>query len=189
MELYQLKPSHGKKSRKRVGRGGKRGTYSGKGMKGQKSRSGKSPRASFGGGDTTFAKRLPKRRGTVGKVKVKRGVKNFRLRSRLIALNLKDIEKHFKDNEIVSYRSLLKKGLIQRVRGKVKIKILGEGKGGQKLVFKGVGLSKSAQEKTGTKIKAKKKVIKLKKRRAKKKTKEAVVKKAVKSKKTKSNKK
>jgi len=36
MQLHQLKPNHKKKSRKRVGRGGKKGTYSGKGMKGQK---------------------------------------------------------------------------------------------------------------------------------------------------------
>jgi len=42
MQLHQLKPNHKKKSRKRVGRGGKKGTYSGKGMKGQKSRAGKS---------------------------------------------------------------------------------------------------------------------------------------------------
>lgn len=40
MQLHQLRPIHKKKPRKRVGRGGKRGTYSGRGVKGQKSRSG-----------------------------------------------------------------------------------------------------------------------------------------------------
>ena len=40
MQLHQLKPTHKAKAAKRVGRGGKRGTYSGRGMKGQKSRAG-----------------------------------------------------------------------------------------------------------------------------------------------------
>ena len=38
MQLHQLKPIHKKKKPKTRGRGGKRGTYSGRGMKGQKSR-------------------------------------------------------------------------------------------------------------------------------------------------------
>src|SRR4030043_532865 len=37
----QMKPKHKLKKKKRVGRGGKRGTYSGKGIKGQKSRAGR----------------------------------------------------------------------------------------------------------------------------------------------------
>lgn len=41
MQIHQLKPIHKPKKKKRVGRGGKKGTYSGKGMKGQKSRAGK----------------------------------------------------------------------------------------------------------------------------------------------------
>ncbi|MFQ6049937.1 MAG: hypothetical protein ACE5J0_02775 [Candidatus Paceibacterales bacterium] len=41
MELHELKPIHKKKKRKRVGRGGKRGTYSGRGIKGQKTRAGR----------------------------------------------------------------------------------------------------------------------------------------------------
>ena len=49
MQLHQINPTFKKKSRKRVGRGGKKGTYSGRGMKGQKSRSGKGPRAGFAG--------------------------------------------------------------------------------------------------------------------------------------------
>ena len=41
MQIHQLKPTHKNKPRKRIARGGKRGTYSGKGMKGQKSRAGR----------------------------------------------------------------------------------------------------------------------------------------------------
>ncbi|PIS38709.1 MAG: hypothetical protein COT34_02170 [Candidatus Nealsonbacteria bacterium CG08_land_8_20_14_0_20_43_11] len=40
MQLHQLQPVHKKKERKRVGRGGVHGTYSGKGQKGQKARAG-----------------------------------------------------------------------------------------------------------------------------------------------------
>ena len=82
MQIHQLKPSKIKKQRKRIGRGGKRGTYSGKGIKGQMSRSGKKPRATFAGGDTTFAKRLPKQRGSVGPVKIRRGSKKKKKKTR-----------------------------------------------------------------------------------------------------------
>ena len=40
MQLHEVVPIHKNKSKKRIGRGGKRGTYSGRGMKGQKSRAG-----------------------------------------------------------------------------------------------------------------------------------------------------
>lgn len=41
MQLHQLKIKKKNKSKKRVGRGGKRGTYCGKGIKGQKCRAGR----------------------------------------------------------------------------------------------------------------------------------------------------
>ena len=41
MQLYEIKPIHRLKKPKRVGRGGKRGTYSGHGIKGQRSRAGR----------------------------------------------------------------------------------------------------------------------------------------------------
>ena len=40
MMLHEIQSTDAKKSKKRIGRGGKRGTYSGKGVKGQKSRAG-----------------------------------------------------------------------------------------------------------------------------------------------------
>ena len=39
--MHELKPEHKNKKSKRIGRGGKRGTYSGRGVKGQKSRAGR----------------------------------------------------------------------------------------------------------------------------------------------------
>ena len=147
MQIHQLSSTFKKKLRKRIGRGGKKGTYSGRGMKGQKSRSGKGPRAGFAGGDTTLLKRLPKKRGTVGKVEIKHGSKLSRLRTKPVVLNLKDIEKNFKDGEIVSPKSLFEKKLISKINKKIpRVKILGEGELKNKLIFKGVKISKKVQK-------------------------------------------
>jgi len=179
MQLHQINPTLKKKSRKRVGRGGKKGTYSGRGMKGQKSRSGKGPRAGFAGGDTTLLKRLPKKRGIVGKVEIKRGPKLSRLRINPVVLNLKDIKDNFKDGEVVSPKSLFEKKLISKINKKIPIvKILGEGELKGKLIFKGVKISKKVKEGAGEKkseIKEKKK--KKRTRRKLKKVKEVIVKK------------
>src|SRR5881397_3509311 len=66
MQAHQLKPPKGAKhARKRIGRGNAagQGTYSGRGLKGQKARSGNKPRRFFEGGQTRLFKRLPARRG------------------------------------------------------------------------------------------------------------------------------
>ena len=149
MQLHQLKSTHKKKSRKRVGRGGKKGTYAGRGLKGQKARAGRKPRQGFAGGDTSLIKRLPKQRGQRGKLKIRQGRKSSRLRNKPIILNLKEIEKRFsakgglasgeKTGEVVSPQSLLKKGLIDKIKGRIPpVKILGKGEIKKKLKFKGV---------------------------------------------------
>ncbi len=161
MQIHQLKPKHQKKNRKRVGRGGKKGTYSGKGMKGQKSRAGKKPRPGFAGGDTSLIKRLPKQKGSVGKVPIRKGVKPQRIKP--IIFNLSEIEKLFKSGEIVSPKTLLEKGLISKMKGRIpKIKILGKGDLKKKLEFRRIGFSKKAREKTKKQTKPvnKKKVLK-----------------------------
>ena len=58
-------PAGSRKRRRRLGRGNSsgRGTYAGKGLKGQKSRSGGGVRASFEGGQLSLVKRLPHKRG------------------------------------------------------------------------------------------------------------------------------
>jgi large subunit ribosomal protein L15 len=66
MQAHQLKPPPGARhAKRRVGRGnaGGTGTYSGKGLKGQKARAGNKPRRFFEGGQTRMMKRLPHRRG------------------------------------------------------------------------------------------------------------------------------
>ncbi|OGZ33817.1 MAG: 50S ribosomal protein L15 [Candidatus Portnoybacteria bacterium RIFCSPLOWO2_12_FULL_39_9] len=147
MQLHQLTPIHQKKFRKRVGRGGKRGTYSGRGIKGQKSRAGKKPRLTLAGGVLPL-KRFPKQRGAGGKTEIKKGVKLSRLRQKPVIVNLKEIEKKFKDGEIVSPQTLLEKGLVKKRGGRMpEVKILGEGKLSKKIEVRSLRLSKSAKEK------------------------------------------
>lgn len=143
MQLHQLKPIHYKKERQRIGRGGKKGTYSGRGIKGQMSRAGRKPRPGFSGGDTPLLKRFPKQRGSVGKINKRRGVKLARLKTKIIVLDIKKIEKKFKEGEMVSPQSLLEKGIISRIKKRIPaVKILAVGQAKKKLEFKGVRLTK-----------------------------------------------
>lgn len=59
MQLHTLQPKHPLKSKKRIGRGGKRGTYSGKGVKGQSARAGRKIRP----GTRDLIQQIPKLRG------------------------------------------------------------------------------------------------------------------------------
>jgi len=142
MQLHQLKPIHKKKSKKRIGRGGKRGTYSGKGIKGQSSRAGRR----FAPIIRDLIKRYPKLRGYRFKG----------LKKELAVINVGLLEKKFENSDVVGPVSLLKKGLIRRIKGRVpKVKILGEGELTKNLVIENCQVSKSAKktiEKAGGKI-------------------------------------
>ena len=130
MQLHQVKPIHKPKKKKRIGRGGKRGTYSGRGIKGQKSRAGRKIRPEI----RDFIKKIPKKRGY-----------KFKARPKPQIVNLQDLEKHFQDGEIVSPETLFKKGLIGKVK-KEGVKILGKGKLTKKLEFKNCKISKSVKK-------------------------------------------
>src|SRR6186997_2355582 len=70
LNLSNLKPAQARKARKRVGRGlgSGKGRYSGRGIKGQKSRSGSHKmRAGFEGGQNPLYMRLGKQRGATSK--------------------------------------------------------------------------------------------------------------------------
>ncbi len=152
MLIHQIKLEYPRKSRRRVGRGGKKGTYCGRGVKGQKARSGKGPRPGFAGGDTTFIKRLPKQKGQVGKLKkAKKGVKLSRYQARLkeFGISMDHINKNFADKKkslIISPKTLLKKGLLSKIKGEMpSVKIVGGAKPSRSYIFKGVSLSQSAR--------------------------------------------
>ena len=132
MQLHQISAAQNKK-KKRIGRGGKRGTFSGRGVKGQKSRAGRKMRPEW----RDALKKIPKKRG----YKFGAGVKP-------LVFNLGLINKIFKEGEIVSVDALLKRELADKIKGrKPKIKILGDGEINKKLNFKGLKVSVSAKEK------------------------------------------
>ena len=138
MQLHQLRPKHKLKKKKRVGRGGKRGTYSGKGMKGQKSRAGRR----FQPVIRELIKRYPKLRG------YRHQTRSQALGLEPQVLNLSLLEKKFEAGEKISPKSLLEKGLIRRIRGRTpQVKILGEGDVKKALTVEGCLVSKGVREK------------------------------------------
>lgn len=134
MQLHKLKPISKKKRTKRVGRGGKRGTYSGRGIKGQKARSGRRLKPII----RELIKRYPKRRGYK--------FKGWKIKPVIVNISL--LEERFKTAQVVSPKSLLEKKIIHRIKGKVpKVKILGKGEITKKLTIEGCDISKNAKDK------------------------------------------
>ncbi len=131
--LERLSPSKGsKKSSKRVGRGfGSKGRQSGKGHKGQSSRSGRSVSRWFEGGQTPLKLRVPKR-----------GFKN-RFKRSFDVVNVMDLSV-FEEDQKVSIESLVNKGLVS---GKKEVKLLGDGQLDKKLTVQVNAASKPAKEK------------------------------------------
>ncbi|MBI2674734.1 MAG: 50S ribosomal protein L15 [Candidatus Yanofskybacteria bacterium] len=148
MNLSNLQPNTPRKSGKRVGRGGKRGTYSGKGQKGQKSRAGAGIKPGFRGGDNRIWQLFPKQRGASkkpgGKGKYPKH-RFYQLRhDKPPVVNIKEFNR-FNDGETVNSKMLFEKGILNRAEKEVKI--LGDGELDRKLVFEGFSLSKSARDK------------------------------------------
>lgn len=139
LSLHTIQPAKGsKKKKKRVGRGGKRGTYAGKGLKGQKARSGTS---GF------------KRRGMKPLVEATPKLRGFKSKkAKPEILNLDKLNKYFSDGDKVSPKILAKKGLVDPAKsppagGSHGVKILGNGEIKVKLVVEGCAVSASAKEK------------------------------------------
>ena len=133
MQLHQLKPRNKFRKKKRIGRGGKRGTYSGRGVKGQKSRAGRK----FAPVVREVIKRYPKLRGY-----------RFNAEKRIAVVNVGFLEKKFKKGEKITPQSLLEKKLVRRIKGKTpKVKILADGKLTKSLVIEGCQVSQKAKEK------------------------------------------
>ncbi len=113
MRLSDLKLKKSKE-KKRVGRGGKKGKTSGRGMNGQKSRSG--------------ARIRPAERDLIKKIPKLRGYRFNPIKKKPYVLNLKTLKEKFSEGDLVSFDSLKEKGLIDGIKSKRhKIKILGNG--------------------------------------------------------------
>jgi large subunit ribosomal protein L15 len=137
MQLHQLKPIHKRKKRKRVGRGGKKGTYSGKGIKGQKARAGRKLKPVI----RELIKKYPKLRG----YRMKHRIPKSKFQT---ILNLDILEKKFNSGEKVSPKILLERKIIRKIKGRLpQVKILGKGKLTKKLIIESCQISKGAEEK------------------------------------------
>ncbi len=135
MKLSELKSPDSIKKRKRVGRGdgSGHGTTSGRGTKGQLSRSGGKTRIGFEGGQMPLQRRLPHLRGFKNNRKIVFNIVNTG--------TLED----FKDGSTVDYKVLMEKGMIMKKDRP--IKVLGNGDLTKKLVIKANGFSGSAVKK------------------------------------------
>lgn len=142
MQTHQIKFKL--KNKKRIGRGGKRGSYSGRGIKGQKARAGRKIR--------------PALRDVILKWPKLRGVGNVRIKKNIFNVNLETIEKNFNSGEKVNFETLTLKGLIKIPKSikSFQVKILGNGELTKPLIFdKSLIFSSKALEKinqSGSKI-------------------------------------
>jgi large subunit ribosomal protein L15 len=134
MQLHDLKLNFPRKKRKTVGRGGKKGTYSGRGNKGQKARSGAHVDPLFEGGRSTLIDHMKKKKGFIS-VHIKRNI-----------VALEKIEKKFKDGDTMEIDSLIKMGLVDKMKRDRGVKILGGGIITKKfLIGKNIFLSKKSK--------------------------------------------
>ena len=135
MDLSNLQPALGSKHsdnfRRGRGHGSGNGKTAGKGHKGQKARSG-APRPGFEGGQMPLYRRLPKR-----------GFKCINSKT-IVGINVSALEV-FDNDAVVSFETLLEKGIVKNPRDGVKI--LGNGELTKKLTVQANAFSASAKEK------------------------------------------
>lgn len=132
LSLNTIKKSQGaNQKRKRVGRGNAsgHGTYSTRGLKGQKSRSGVSGLKKLG-----MKKQLLK-------IPKLRGFKSVYPKNQIVSVKM--INSNFKDQEIVSPETLLAKNII--LDKALPVKILGKEKLSVKVKFAGVKMSEAVK--------------------------------------------
>ncbi len=136
MQLHTIGSSN-KKSKKRIGRGGKRGTFSGRGTKGQKSRSGHRIRPAI----RDLILRLPKRRGYKNRPKSEKpfiiSLSELEVKMKLFSGEKKTLEV---DKTFLKELGILPasySGVVKILNGKIEMPIS----------VKGIKISKSAKEK------------------------------------------
>jgi large subunit ribosomal protein L15 len=143
MQIHELSVAKRPK-KKLIGRGGKRGTYSGRGNKGQKARSGGNVNPLFEGGRSSLVERMKKLRG----------FKSIHPKKNIVTLA--SLEKAFENGETVSVETLVAKRLVKESLVKRGIKLLSKGILTKKLTITAeILLSESAQaaiEKAGGKV-------------------------------------
>ena len=136
MKLHELEKNIGathRAKRKGLGRGSGNGKTSGRGQKGQNSRSGGGVRANFEGGQIPLYRRLPKR-----------GFTNAKFKTTYSVINVSDLNV-FEDGTVVTPALLKETGLLKKQLDGVKV--LGNGTLERKLTIQANKFSKEAMEK------------------------------------------
>src|SRR5579859_1505269 len=143
LNLSSLSPAQPREDRKRVGRGlgSGKGRYSGRGIKGQKSRAGSHKmRAGFEGGQMPIYMRIGKLRGATSKDAMPIGP----FRTETIPVNVRDLDR-FDAGAEVTPETLVEKRLIKNT--KTDVKLLGTGDISKKLTVRVHAISAAAREK------------------------------------------
>jgi large subunit ribosomal protein L15 len=144
LSLANLKPASPRGDRKRVGRGmgSGKGRYSGRGIKGQKSRAGSHRmRAGFEGGQMPIYMRLGKQRGSTSKDAMPIGPH----RTVTQGVNVRELERVFDAGAEVTPEALKQKGLVRSL--KIDVKILAHGELSKALNVTAHRFSAAAREK------------------------------------------
>ena len=144
LNLSNLKPAQSRRARKRVGRGlgSGKGRYSGRGIKGQKSRSGSHKmRPGFEGGQNPIYMRLGKLRGPYSKDAMPMGPH----RTSTVPVNVAALEERFDAGAEVTPESLVENGVLKNT--KIDVNILGNGELTKKLSVTAHAISATAREK------------------------------------------
>ncbi|MDP1808127.1 MAG: 50S ribosomal protein L15 [Actinomycetota bacterium] len=137
MRIHDLRPAEGSvKEKKRIGRGraSGHGKTSGRGQKGQLSRSGGGKGPGFEGGQNPLQRRLPKLPG----------FKN-RFKKLFSVVNVVQLEERFEDGSVVEPAALAARGLIKKAD--LPVKILGNGELKKKLTVKAAAFTATARQK------------------------------------------
>lgn len=137
MQRNAIKRPRSLSTARRVGRGGRRGKTSGRGMKGAGARAGNKSRPEM----RDIIKKIPKRRG-YGKNRARTVVPGRTAR----AVSLAALNAHFADGDTVTPRELVIRGLVRRVSGKPpRVKVLASGTLAKKLTFSNIEISAPAR--------------------------------------------
>lgn len=132
MQIHNVIREHPQKTKKRVGRGGKRGKTSGRGTKGQKARAGGKFRPEM----RDIIKKLPKLRGYQ--------FKSIVLKPAIVMTGM--LERYMEKGTEITPASLVKAGLVKMRKGKIpSIKILQRGGLSKAVTIKGCNVSKSVR--------------------------------------------
>ncbi len=136
LRIDSIQPAKGSKKKKvRKGRGAAsgKGRSCGRGRGGSGHRTGLSKKVSFEGGQMPLTRRVPKR-----------GFSNKMFAEKIEIVNISQLSDKFKSGEVVSPEKLKEKGLI---KGKYRVKVLGNGEIKKKINVSGCSLSVKAKEK------------------------------------------